>query len=121
MSSFVPAKATPFWARPTQGLGRRPTTTTTPATTTPRSLAATRRCRCTEASSLAIGLVVPPSLPDRADEKSGMDVLCTAAPFKISRRRCHIPYQRVTCPRNLECLHDDSSDQIVSARNATFG
>jgi hypothetical protein len=36
----------------------------------------------------------------RASMKSGMDVLCTAAPFKITRRRRHIPYPRVARPRD---------------------
>jgi hypothetical protein len=43
MSSFVPAKATPFLAGPTQRLGRRSTTTTPLATTIRPSLAAARR------------------------------------------------------------------------------
>src|SRR3954471_15212277 len=70
MSSLVPAKATPVRAGPTQRLGSRPTTTTPLATTAPRSLAATRRYWSrTEFSSQAIGVVVPPSLPGRADQK----------------------------------------------------
>jgi hypothetical protein len=32
--------------------------------------------------------------------ESGMDVLCTAAPFKITDHRCHIPYERVACLRD---------------------
>jgi hypothetical protein len=36
----------------------------------------------------------------RSSMKSGMDVLCTAAPFKITRRRRAIPYHRVVCPRD---------------------
>jgi hypothetical protein len=32
--------------------------------------------------------------------ESGIDVLCAAAPFKITRGRCHIPYERVVCPRD---------------------
>jgi hypothetical protein len=43
ISSFVPAKATPFLAGPTQHLGRRSTTTTPLATTIRPSLAAARR------------------------------------------------------------------------------
>ena len=40
----------------------------------------------------------------RASMKSGTDVLCTAAPFKITSRRRLIPYQRVARPRDLGVL-----------------
>jgi hypothetical protein len=33
-------------------------------------------------------------------QECGMDVLCTAAPFKITHHRCHIPYERVVCPKD---------------------
>jgi hypothetical protein len=45
------------------------------------------------------GLILPRMLFERvarASMKSGMDVLCTAPPFKISR----IPYQRMACSSN---------------------
>ena len=39
-----------------------------------------------------------------ASMKSGIDVLCAAAPFKIMHRRRHIPYQRLACPRDRGVL-----------------
>jgi hypothetical protein len=36
----------------------------------------------------------------RRQHESGMDVLCTAALFKITRGRWHIPYERVACLRD---------------------
>ena len=55
----------------------------------------------------------------RASMKSGMDVLCTAAPFKISPKPRCIHTDRAAGPGDVGDIHDYSSDQIVPAGRAT--
>jgi hypothetical protein len=68
--------------------------------TTERTVTAAERL----GRALGVTVKVLPYWGARASMKSGMDVLCTAAPFKITSRRRLIPYQRVACPRDLGVL-----------------
>jgi multidrug resistance efflux pump len=45
-----------------------------------------------------------PHIAGSRRRKSGMDVLCSAAPFKISRRHCNIPYPKRLAPGSWSVL-----------------